>query len=199
MSAPDRRERILRAATRLFEKQGMGHTRMSEIAKAAKVENALLRYHFPTLDAIYVEVFEQVIAERLEFIQARMKDAGDDPLALLKAYVTGYAHWVQERPMNGATSIYYYYLAMVREEYLKLHDERREIARQRISNLIYRALEAGRIPAPRGADVADLAYQVQAVVLGGAVAALTEGKIEAEVSARRAWRSVAAILGCVEE
>lgn len=60
--APDIREQILRAATRLFAARGFDGTALQEIADAVGIRKASLLYHFPSKDALRGAVLDQMLA-----------------------------------------------------------------------------------------------------------------------------------------
>src|SRR5262249_3337983 len=53
------RDRVLRAATRLFAGRGYGMTSMRDIARAARIRVASLYHHFKSKDALYLEVLDR--------------------------------------------------------------------------------------------------------------------------------------------
>lgn len=57
------RERIVRAATPLFAEKGLGGVTVREICRAAKVNGALVNYHFRSKEGLYRECVERVYAE----------------------------------------------------------------------------------------------------------------------------------------
>src|SRR5215470_18531842 len=58
------RTAILQAAIREFAREGVAGARTDAIAKAAKVNKALLYYYFRDKDALYGAALEQVFRER---------------------------------------------------------------------------------------------------------------------------------------
>ncbi|HVJ08522.1 MAG TPA: TetR/AcrR family transcriptional regulator [Acidisarcina sp.] len=58
-NAEDSKERILRAATKLFAKSGFDGARVDEIAKAAKINKQLIYHHFGNKDKLFTAVLEQ--------------------------------------------------------------------------------------------------------------------------------------------
>ncbi|TCP55034.1 TetR family transcriptional regulator [Tamaricihabitans halophyticus] len=58
-AAPDRRNRILDAAERIFAEHGYHGTTLRQVAGAAEVKLSLLVYHFESKLRLYVSVFER--------------------------------------------------------------------------------------------------------------------------------------------
>ena len=57
MSGEDRKAEITEAARGVFARKGFYGAGMREIAKAAKVSEALIYQHFPSKDALYEEIY----------------------------------------------------------------------------------------------------------------------------------------------
>lgn len=67
----DKRERILRAAIRVFARKGFYATKVSEIAKAANVADGTIYLYFKNKDDVLVSIFE----DRITKLIAVLKDA----------------------------------------------------------------------------------------------------------------------------
>ncbi|MFK7985382.1 MAG: TetR/AcrR family transcriptional regulator [Sandaracinaceae bacterium] len=65
----DKRERILRAAIRVFAQNGFYATRVSEIAKAAGVADGTIYLYFENKDAVLVSIFEDRITRLIEVLR----------------------------------------------------------------------------------------------------------------------------------
>ena len=81
------REKIIRAATPLFAEKGLGGVTVREICRAAKVNGALVNYHFRNKDGLYRECCERVYAETRGAEMARLV-AGVHDAASWRAAVT---------------------------------------------------------------------------------------------------------------
>lgn len=67
--APNKRERILKAAIKVFAKNGFYATRVSEIAKAASVADGTLYLYFKNKDDVLVTIFEEGIERLLTILR----------------------------------------------------------------------------------------------------------------------------------
>ncbi len=67
--APDKRERILKAAIKVFAKNGFYATRVSEIAKAAGVADGTIYLYFKNKDDVLVTIFEEGIERLLTILR----------------------------------------------------------------------------------------------------------------------------------
>lgn len=56
----DTRDRVLRAATEAFARDGFARATLADIGRAAGISRPSLLHHFPTKDALYAEVVGQV-------------------------------------------------------------------------------------------------------------------------------------------
>src|SRR5437870_418606 len=56
MTAPNRKLAIVKAALPLFARKGFAATTTKELAKAAEVSEPLLYKHFPSKEALYLEI-----------------------------------------------------------------------------------------------------------------------------------------------
>jgi AcrR family transcriptional regulator len=87
---PERRERILDAAERVFAESGYHATTLRQVAAAADVKLSLVGYHFPSKQALYVAVFarrQHVNEERLRLLRAIDLDAPDALERIVAAFM----------------------------------------------------------------------------------------------------------------
>lgn len=79
-SAPDKRDRILKAAIKVFAKNGFYATRVSEIAKAAGVADGTIYLYFKNKDDVLITIFEEGIEQLLAILRgvAESDDAFED-------------------------------------------------------------------------------------------------------------------------
>ena len=59
----DTREALLLAATTVFARAGFDGVSLREVAEAAKVNQALIGYHFGSKEGLYLAVFERIAAQ----------------------------------------------------------------------------------------------------------------------------------------
>ena len=67
--APDKRDRILRAAIKVFAQNGFYATRVSEIAKAAGVADGTIYLYFKNKDDVLISIFEEGIQRLLAILR----------------------------------------------------------------------------------------------------------------------------------
>lgn len=71
----DKRERILKAATKVFADNGFYATRVSEIAKEAGVADGTIYLYFENKDAVLISIFEDRITALLEVLRKKVDEA----------------------------------------------------------------------------------------------------------------------------
>ena len=94
---PNAREAILRAAKRIFAEKGLDGARMDAIAKAAKVNKALLYYYFKSKNELFSAVIEEAIRESNRRLMGILSDRGSEREILLR-YIEMVFDWLSERP-----------------------------------------------------------------------------------------------------
>lgn len=89
----ERREKtrasIVKAARRIFGERGFASTTMDGIAAGARVAKGAVYHHFPTKEAVFEAVFEQVSIDLVSELD-RLARAENDPLAAMAAGTEGY-------------------------------------------------------------------------------------------------------------
>lgn len=68
----DKRERILRAAIKVFARKGFYATRVSEIAKAAGVADGTIYLYFANKDDVLVRIFEDRIRQLIDYLKEQL-------------------------------------------------------------------------------------------------------------------------------
>jgi TetR/AcrR family fatty acid metabolism transcriptional regulator len=72
----DKRERILRAAIKVFARKGFYATKVSEIAKAAGVADGTIYLYFKNKDDVLISIFEDRITKLLVVLRKEIATAG---------------------------------------------------------------------------------------------------------------------------
>ena len=85
------RERIVRAATPLFAEKGLSGVTVREICRAARVNVALVNYHFRSKEGLYRECVERVYAETHGAEMAALVDGVRDA----RSWRAAVAKWVE--------------------------------------------------------------------------------------------------------
>ncbi len=78
----DKRERILRAAIKVFAKNGFYATRVSEVAKAAGVADGTIYLYFKSKDELLTSLFEDRVEKLLSYMRDELPKLSSAPLKL---------------------------------------------------------------------------------------------------------------------
>jgi AcrR family transcriptional regulator len=93
-SAADRRIEVVRAARKLFARQGVESVSMRALAAAAGVSPAALYLYFPDKHALMVAVCDSIFADLIAmFRDAGTQLAAGDPVARLRGFMRAYVGW----------------------------------------------------------------------------------------------------------
>jgi AcrR family transcriptional regulator len=92
----NQRERLLDAAVACFAADGVAATSLRSIALQAGVTPALVNYYFGSKEQLLEAFIAERVAPAVAVLRASLLEAGDDPRALLGAFVRG-IHGVVER------------------------------------------------------------------------------------------------------
>ena len=93
----ERRRQILKAARKLFWKNGFARTTMPAIAEAAELSAGTLYLYFPSKDALYAELLD----EGFDLLETRLSEAvakGRAPRAAAEALVDAFLGFAREAP-----------------------------------------------------------------------------------------------------
>src|SRR5215813_6327124 len=94
----DQRERLLDVALALFSRNGIAETPLSAIARRARVTPALMHYYFGNRDKLLDALMDERIAPLVMRVGLRLGEAGGDPAALIRAFVTHMLTMLAENP-----------------------------------------------------------------------------------------------------
>jgi TetR/AcrR family transcriptional regulator len=89
---------ILREAVRLFAERGFEGTPIAEVAERAGLSKQNLMYYFPTKQALYGRVLDDVLDDWLARM-ACLADPAQDPADVLRAYVKAKLQFSREQPL----------------------------------------------------------------------------------------------------
>lgn len=78
----DKRERILKAAVKVFARNGFHATRVSEVAKAAGVADGTIYLYFESKEELLVRLFEDRVEKLLGFMREELPKESDAPAKL---------------------------------------------------------------------------------------------------------------------
>jgi TetR/AcrR family fatty acid metabolism transcriptional regulator len=82
----EKRDRILRAAVKIFSRKGFFNSKVSEIARAAEVADGTIYLYFRNKDDLLISLFEEKMGEVVEDVRRRIA-AGGDALEKLRIFI----------------------------------------------------------------------------------------------------------------
>ena len=88
---------IIEAAVRVFAECGYEGSAIASIAASAGLSKQNLMYYFPTKQALYRRVLDDVLDEWLERMSS-LADAGQEPCDVLRAYIRAKLRFSREQP-----------------------------------------------------------------------------------------------------
>jgi AcrR family transcriptional regulator len=91
--AADRRVEVVRAARKLFARDGFEGVSMRALAAASGVSPAALYLYFPDKQALLVAVCDDIFGELIAMFRAAPVPVGRDPFARLRSFMQAYVGW----------------------------------------------------------------------------------------------------------
>jgi len=73
----EKRDRILRAAIKIFSRKGFFNSKVSEIARAASVADGTIYLYFKNKDDLLISLFEEKMGEVVVDVRRRIADGGN--------------------------------------------------------------------------------------------------------------------------
>lgn len=120
---PETARRILSAAERVFAERGLAGARTEEIARAARVNKAMLYYYFDSKESLHQAVFESLFSQATRLVQEGMPPNASARQIIL-AFVDGYFKFRVAYPN---------YARLMQQLMLESPEEFRRIARKYFS------------------------------------------------------------------
>jgi len=85
-SGAEKRERILRAAVKIFSRNGFFNSKVSEIARAAEVADGTIYLYFKNKDDLLISLFEEKMGEVVADVRRRIA-VGGNALEKLRIFI----------------------------------------------------------------------------------------------------------------
>ncbi len=192
LSTPSRLEArkamVVQAAIEILATEGVDLLTFDNVGKRVQMSRSHVVYYFKNRDRLIEETVRAVtVSAKLE-IERTMGQPVHWRQALEK-YVEGNFHWIENNPDHASVYTLLYYLASFRPLYRKLHLEIRKVGSDWIEQLLSQA------PEFRRANVADLAKNIQGLVTGNIIDAVTTpGKNRFAVNHARTNQGLNALL-----
>lgn len=165
----DRKQKIIHAAIKLFAKHGAAFTKLSEVAKTAKVPAPLIHYYYKDIEDLHYDVILAVLEDLKEYSLRDLSKTAGNPTETMRAYLRGPIIWAEENPEHFSIWMYFYYMASRSEKFEALQTQIRIAGRERIGVMLYQGFEKGTFKNVTRRPVTELAREVQTLITGQAV------------------------------
>jgi AcrR family transcriptional regulator len=173
------RKKILRMAAKVIATEGMPGLRYANVAKMAKVPQALMGYHFPSLDSLLIEVIGQELEKLKALSTDRVERFAQSPKKALESYIRAPFDLAESDVEFRAVFTGFYHLAAMNPTFSELNASIRKMGRDRILNLVTMVLATeGYLLGQRllsRENLIDMATTVQGIITGLSCMASTEG------------------------
>ena len=169
---------ILNAFFELCVEEGIEFVTLQKIADRSGVALTSVRYHYQLQGMSLTQVaIESASDTSFEFLDSRMlvarKSADFDPVL---TYMKIMFDWLTAQPLQASFLVYYYYLSTTKVPLKIENKELTEIAQRRILGLIHEGIGMKLYKVEGSAQ--DLSVQIQMIVLGACISAITSRNVE---------------------
>jgi AcrR family transcriptional regulator len=192
------RRRLLEITAQTIADEGIHNLRFAHIAKAAQIPQALLGYHFPTMETLLVEVV-QLELEKLKSLSVSLVEKNaEQPKKALAAYIRAPFELAKVDPSFRAVFTAFYHLSSVTPAFAEMGLIIRKVGRERIMNLItmVMATEGQLAIKTMSRDrLLELATAVQGIITGHAQMAVSEKNADYQIFSDLAVETSMTILG----
>ncbi len=101
----DKHDKILRAAIKVFAKNGFHNSKISQIAKEAGVADGTIYLYFKNKDDILIKVFEERLGEINQYLVEQLSRVDDPPDKLRLCIRTYFQLFAQNRALAEVVSV----------------------------------------------------------------------------------------------
>lgn len=193
------RQKILTVTGQIISQDGIQNIRYAQIAKIAKIPQALLGYHFPNLDVLLLELVQNEL-EKLKMLSVENTEKyASTPKKALEAYIRTPFELADKDKIFNAIWTAFYHLSSVNNEFSLLNLRIRNTGRERILNLITMVLATeGQLMGKKQISREELilqSSQIQGIITGLCIMAMSEAHSDFSRSADLAVQSCMHQLG----
>lgn len=172
--------KLIESFLRLAQRDGIASVTLDKVAADAKVAFGTVRYHFAGEGKL--DLTQRAILYVFSLAQKHIEQYLDRARASpdfdsVESYVVGTFEWLKDSSKHGSFLLYFYYLSTTDMKLAVKNSDFLNTARGRIQALLYESAGRGQIVIT--SDTSALAMKIHALIVGGAVVALSEGTAEA--------------------
>ncbi len=172
------RQKVLSVAGEIIAKEGVHNLRYSQIAKIAKIPQALLGYHFPNLEVLLMELTQGELEKLKQLSVENTEKSAHNPRKALEAYVRAPFELADKDKVFSSIWTAFYHLSAVNSEFSSLNLRIRSTGRERILNLITMVLATeGQLLGKKQISRDELINQsiaIQGIITGLCIMAMSE-------------------------
>jgi AcrR family transcriptional regulator len=193
-SPQDVQTRIVLAAIACYAERGVEETTLREISKRAAIDPPLLKYYFPTLKELMLEVVKFLLEDLKRPVIAALAEEKSNSVLALENYAVATLRWAKENPSYFTLWMYFYHKATHDESFAAINNAIREGGRDRISLWIFAAREAKQV-VNTSLTVAEQALAIQSFITGFTIVYGTETRVGLEACENMLRASLRTFLG----
>ncbi|RMD94084.1 MAG: TetR/AcrR family transcriptional regulator [Calditrichaeota bacterium] len=97
MAKDNKRERILKAAVKVFAQRGFYNSRVSEIARHAGVADGTIYLYFKNKDEILISIFEEEMEKFINHVKKELQST-DNALKKIHKFIRAHFRFVKKHP-----------------------------------------------------------------------------------------------------
>ena len=142
----EQRERILKAAQKLFARKGFTDTKMTDIAAAAKISYGLVYHYFANQEEIFTRLVELALKSSTELLQYALQQPGT-PWDRLHWLVTEILAGAQQEPEAFMVVLQAFTNDTVPQEAREIARQQSEVSHTTLIQLIQEGQAAGQVVA----------------------------------------------------
>lgn len=187
------RQKILKVAAKIIADGGVHTMRMTDVARQAKIPVPLLSYHYPTQDALYLELVQQVVEQLKIHSVAALEKYPHDPVKALKGYIRAPLEVAAKDSVFRSIWMYFYHLAASSPKFEEANQLIRVVGRERILGLVS-LIHEKHGNKKHQLSLTELAFSIQAIMTGFVIMAVTEPNPNYEAMADRAVKACFVLL-----
>lgn len=161
------RENLLQAAIQSLVENNIYGLRFAQISKIAEVPQPLMDYHFPSLEALTMEMItSQIDRLKMASLEAIQKNQ-NKPRKMLEAYIRANFELGESDPGFRAVWSMYYHLASVNKPVAEFNHQIRRVGGERLTQLILNiVVSEGRKHSTSQKLALDTATSMQGIIVG---------------------------------
>lgn len=187
------RQKILKVAAKIIAAGGVHTLRMTDVAREAKIPVPLLSYHYPTQDALYLELIQGALEQLKVYSLQVLEKHPNDPVKALRAYIRTPIEVASNDAVFRSIWMYFYHLSASSPKFAEANMLIRVVGRERILGLVS-LIHEKQGNKKHQMNLTELAFCIQGIMTGFVIMAVTEPNANYELIADRAVKACMSLL-----